>query len=86
MLALEDSDKNTTGLAVEGFSRDKDPVILDTHLSFVMMKTRVFTLLCPSPHYPPWEEKEPIERGEEEEEQDVTAAATSTTVRILGYL
>ena len=66
MLALEDSDKNTTGLAVEGFSRDKDPVILDTHLSFVM-KTTVITLLCPSPHYPPWEEKEPVERGEEEE-------------------
>ena len=60
--------------------RDKDPVILDTRLSFVTMKTTVFTLLCPSPHYPPWEEREPVERGEEEEE-DVTAAATSTPVR-----
>ena len=74
MLALEDSDKNTTGLAVEGFLRDKDPVILDTHISFVTMN-------CPSPHYPPWEEKEPVERGEEEEEEDVTAATTSTPVR-----
>ena len=45
------------------------------------MKTTAFTLLCPSPHYPPWEERELVGRGEEEEEEDVTAAATSTPVR-----
>ena len=48
MLALEDSDKKTTGQ--QGFSRDKDSAILDTRLSFVTMKTTVFTLFCPSPN------------------------------------
>ena len=48
VLALEDSDKKTTGQ--QGFSRDKDSAILDTRLSFVTMKTTVFTLFCPSPN------------------------------------
>ena len=58
-----DSDKKTTGLTVEGFSRDKDSVILDTHLSFVTMKNNSFYTALPFIPLPTiGEEREPAER------------------------